>query len=412
MTPSLEQPRTRMNPLIPYLGGVGAWFAFMGLQFVMIPTLVLIVLGGSAGDLAFAQIAMSLPQLFLLIYAGGVADRHNGRTMLVLVHIVATIPVTALCWLVWSNQLVYAHIIIFALGMGMVSAFSAPPRDAMLTRVATGNVQNAVMMSLVTQFSAQLIGFALAGLAAPIAGPWALLAMQAFAMVFGLVCAVSLPSIPPIAHDPNDATAIPDRGWLTGHHVVSQSQRIYPVMLATIAVGIFFIGIFMVSLPLIVRNIFGGGQLEISIMNFCFWGGTILSTLILLFRRPIHHRGLAMSSALIVGSVTLLIVPFARDFVVLCILAHLWGLAAGVNMVTSRTIVQIEAPAKARARVLAFYNLGFLGAAPLGAFFAGISTELIGPLTTTGLFAALMLAFTIWLLTFTPVVSIVRHEDE
>ena len=54
----------------------------------------------------------------------------------------------------------------------------------------------------------------------------------------------------------------------------------FPVILSTISVGIFFIGIFMVALPLIVRNVFGGGQMEISIMNFCFWGGTIFTSII------------------------------------------------------------------------------------------------------------------------------------
>lgn len=400
-----------LNPLIPYLGGVGAWFGQMGLQFVMIPTLVVIVLEASASELAFAQIAMSLPQLFLLVYAGGVADRNNGRHMLIVIHLLASLPTSLISWLAWSGQIAYWHIIVYALAVGIVSAFSAPTRDAMLTRVSSGNVQSAVMMSLFTQFTAQIIGFTLAGIAAPLAGPWALPAMQSVVILFGLVCAILLPNIPPIPHDPDDAEINGRPAWRIGYDAVSQSPRLYPVMLATIAVGIFFIGIFMVALPLIVRNVFGGGQLEISILNFCFWGGTIVSTLVMLFRRPIHRRGMAMAGSLIVGSTALIFVPFAPNFVTFCALASAWGLAAGVNMVTSRTIVQIEAPEKARARVMAFYNLGFLGAAPLGAFLAGITAEWIGPLATTGLFAGCMLVFTAWLLAFTPALAIVNDDE-
>ena len=414
---ALQKTHFGMSSLVPYLGGVGAWFANMGLQFVMIPTFVVIVMGGSAGDLALAQIAMSLPQLFLLIYAGGIADRSNGRTLTVLVHLLATIPTSVLAWVVWSGAMAYWHIIIYAVCVGILSAFAAPTRDAMLTRVSGNNVHNTVMMSLFTQFTAQLIGFSLAGLAAPVAGPWALPTMQVAVILVGLLCALLLPNIPPLVHRQDaapDGTDDPmhDRGWRTGYYAISRSQKLYPVMLATVAVGVLFIGIFMVSLPLIVREIFNGGQLEISILNFCFWGGTITSTLVLLVRRPIHRRGLAMTGALVVGSISLLAMTYAPNFIVFCALASCWGLAAGVNMVTSRTIVQIEAPEQSRARVMAFYNLGFLGAAPLGAFFVGQTAELIGPLPTMGLFASFMLMFTLWLVLATPVLAITRHEDE
>jgi hypothetical protein len=277
-------------------------------------------------------------------------------------------------------------------------------------RVTQTGVQSAVMMALITQFVAQLIGFSLAGLAAPIAGPWALLAMQVVVMAFGLLCALALPSMPPKA--PAQGLDTPDRGWRTGVDAVIQSPTLYPVILSTISVGIFFIGIFMVALPLIVRNVFGGGQMEISIMNFCFWGGTICTSLLLLHSRPIERRGRAMAFAQFAGSLSLILVVFAPNFATLCALITCWGLAAGVNMAMGRTVVQIEAPEHARARVLAIYNMGFLGAAPIGAMLTGLASELIGPQAATGLFAGMMLVFTIWFILFTPVLHIQRHPSE
>ena len=251
-----------INPFYAYLGGVASWFANMGLQFVMIPTLAVIYLETTATKLALVQICLSVPQILLLLFAGALADRTNGRSVLVNIHLIATIPPIILGWLVWSGDLEYWHLIVYALSAGVISSFSAPTRDAMLTRVARTSVQSAVMMALITQFAAQLIGFSLAGLAAPVAGPWALLAMQVAVMAFGLVCALALPSLPPKA--PKQKLDTPDRGWRTGVDAVIRSPTLYPVILSTISVGIFFIGIFMVALPLIVRNVFGGGQMEIS----------------------------------------------------------------------------------------------------------------------------------------------------
>jgi hypothetical protein len=61
---------------------------------------------------------------------------------------------------------------------------------------------------------------------------------------------------------------------------------------------------------------------------------------------------------------------------------------------------------------MAFYNLGFLGAAPLGAMFAGLATEMLGAQLANGFFAALMVLFNTWLIAFTPVWTIDRREDE
>ncbi len=399
-----------INPFYAYLGGVASWFANMGLQFVMIPTLAVIYLETTATKLALVQICLSVPQILLLLFAGALADRTNGRSVLVNIHLIATIPPIILGWLVWSGDLEYWHLIVYALSAGVISSFSAPTRDAMLTRVARTSVQSAVMMALITQFAAQLIGFSLAGLAAPVAGPWALLAMQVVVMAFGLVCALALPSLPPKA--PKQKLDTPDRGWRTGVDAVIRSPTLYPVILSTISVGIFFIGIFMVALPLIVRNVFGGGQMEISIMNFCFWGGTIFTSLMLLRSRPIERRGRAMAFAQFAGSISLILVVFAPNFVTLCALITCWGLAAGVNMAMGRTVVQIEAPEHARARVLAIYNMGFLGAAPIGAMLTGLAAEWVGPQMATGLFAGMMLVFTVWFIMFTPVLNIRRHRSE
>ena len=399
--------RWGINPMIPYLGGIATWFAANGLQFVMVPTLVIITLGGTAGDLAAAQVALAVPQVFLMMFAGSLADKSDSRVILLWVNLLAAIPPIVLGWLTYSGALEYWHIIVFGLLMSASFAFMVPTRDALLSRVATGNIQNSVMMALIAQFAAQLLGYILAGAAAPIAGPWALLAMQTIALVIGFLVTLALPDFPPVPSQDDERS-----GWKAGFSIVWKSSVMRPVILSSVGTGIFFIGIFMVTLPLIVTDIFGGGQLEISILNFTFWGGTIVSTVIMMTRRPVERRGRAMVGALIVGCFALMLVPIAPTFGAVCAIAGAWGLAAGVNMTMARTIVQVEAPPDARGRVLAFYSLGFMGSAPVGATLSGIVTEFIGPLATTFLCAVSMLILVTTLIALTPVWGIMRKEDE
>lgn len=92
--PSSQQAIARwgINPMAPYLGGIATWFLANGLQFVMVPTLVIITLGGTAGDLAAAQVALALPQVFLMMFAGSLADKSDSRMILLWVNLLAAIP--------------------------------------------------------------------------------------------------------------------------------------------------------------------------------------------------------------------------------------------------------------------------------------------------------------------------------
>ena len=83
MSSPQDQTAARLiNPLVAYLGGVSSWFASLGLQFVLVPTLAIITLKTSASELAIVQMMFSLPQLFLLLYAGSIADKSNSRLVL------------------------------------------------------------------------------------------------------------------------------------------------------------------------------------------------------------------------------------------------------------------------------------------------------------------------------------------
>lgn len=398
-----------ISPRQAYLAGVACWFMGMGLQFVMIPTLAAVYLRVSAQELALAQMSISIPQLLILPFSGRIADRTNGRKLLMVIHLLAVIPPVMIFWLVWSNNLSYWNLIVYGMSMGAIFAFSAPTRDALLTRVSPVNIQKGVMAAMITQFIAQLTGFTLAGIAAPLADPWALPAMNAIVLFIGFFAAFLLPSYPALSDDHG-----PDPGskLTAGLKAIYHSRLLFPVLLMNLAVGIIFVGCFMVSFPLIIRDIFHGGQLEISIISFCFWGGTIATTVLLMLRKPVYHRGRLMIFGVLMGSIALFFAVTAQNFYTMCLASLTWGAFAGFNMTMSRTIVQVSAPPRMRAQILAFYNLGFIGAAPIGAFAMGMLSPIIGPQLAPALASILMLFLTISLCLFTDVLKITRLESE
>ncbi len=392
-----------------YLTGVASWFCGMGLQFVMIPTLVAVYLRASPQELALAQVAIFVPQLLLLLFTGRMADRVDARKMLVAVHAFAVLPPIMIFWLVWSDHLSYWNILVFAFSMGAISAFSAPTRDALLPRVSSKDIQHAVTAAMLTQFAAQLFGFTLAAMAAPLAGPWTLPAMHAFILAVGLIAALRLPSYPPLSeeHGPE-----PGKRWIDGLITAYRSPLLFPALLINLAVGIFFFGPFMVSIPLIVRDLFGGGQFEISLINLCFWGGTILTTVTLMFRRPLEAWGRWMVAGTSAGAASLFVMTQSTDFNLTCLFAFIWGMCGGFNMTLSRTVVQVASPPRMRAQILALYNMCFIGLAPFGAFVVGMLSPLIGLRETPALAALLMIIASIGIAIATPILTIRRPQTD
>jgi predicted MFS family arabinose efflux permease len=83
--------------------------------------------------------------------------------------------------------------------------------------------------------------------------------------------------------------------------------------------------------------------------------------------------------ALACATLALAAISTLPSFAILLALLFLWGASAGVIMAEGRTIVQMAAPASHRSRILALYQLGIMGGAPLGAPVIGAIARTWGP---------------------------------
>lgn len=353
-----------------YAIGLATWFGSTGLQMVLFPYLVAVVLDESAYRVGLAQTAIMAPSLLFMIFGGAFADRRDTRALLMRLHCIAALPPLVLALIIFGGSLRFEWLIAFGLVMGTLSAFAIPARDSLLSTVAVvafgTDIQKAVTLASGLQFMGQLGGIIVAG-AASLTGVPALLVLQSAVMLTGAVAVRKLPAAPPIERPASHPLA----DMRDGIAQVASSPVILPVVLCMFAVGIFYVGSFMVLLPLMVRDLFGGGATEISIVNICFWGGTILATLGLLRFGHIHRRGLVLVCALFSGVVILTLIGIPAPFWVMCLLCFMWGMGAGTSMTMSRTIVQLAAPPSHRARVLSIFQLGFAGGGPIGAFATG-----------------------------------------
>lgn len=372
-----EIAAARRQRLNLYLGGQASWFISLGIQFVIFPYLVTQVLNESAARVGIAQMSLMAPALFFMLLGGTVADHGDARRILIRVHMIAMLPPLVLSAILFSGGLTYPVLIAYALVMGTLGAFAIPARDSALNRVAKTGIQQAVTMAMGVQMGSQLVGMLIAAFAA-ITGTPALLLFQAFVMLTGLWASAKLTPLPPA----NVATASRYAQIADGLKMAAAQPIVATVIALNFAVGLFYVGSFLVVLPLTIREVYATSDAQFtlffSIINICFWGGTIVANMALLRIGLIRHRGRVMMGSLTSGLIVLALLHFPVPFWAICLLVFWWGIGAGTTMTMGRTIVQTAASGNHLGRVLAAYQLGFSGGAPLGALMMGLLVGWLG----------------------------------
>jgi MFS family permease len=386
-----------MKPLHYYFLGTAAWYLSYGIQSVTFAWLVTIVLAESPTMVGFAQMAFLLPAMLLMLVGGSLADQVGGRRMALIGQLLAATAPLFLIATILLDQFTYSMLIVFAVIIGCSQAFVTPARDGLLAQVADGRIQQRVVQVSMIQFGIQMLGFVIAAFADTF-GAVVILALQSLFLFAGAVAfyRLQLPFEAPVRHSNKMFQQIA-YSIVEGYHSVRQSPHMTAVVLQNCAMGIFFMGSYIVTIPLLIREEYSGSSIELSWVNGANALGLVLSVLLLMRFGDIRRQGRALLIAQMLGSIALLCggLGFGFNSLIICVFA--WGLCGGVAMTMSRTVMQIQAPENQRARMMSFYSFSFLGAGPIGALFCGFLVDLIGASMTLIICPAGMLIFCIYM---------------
>jgi len=366
-----------MRPLHFYLFGTATWFLSFGVQGVMFAWLVTIVLHESPEMVGVAQMALLLPGTLLILIGGSYADRLGGLRVAVIAQFAAAIGPLVLLAFISRDALSFGVMVGYAIFMGCSQAFVTPARDGLLNQVAEGRVQRTVMLASVMQFGLQVAGYALASQADRI-GAVPILAVQAVVLCLGVFSFTRMR----LAAPPRESPALPHPPLLSslveGARTCFAIPAIRMVMVQNAAMGLFFMGSFIVTVPLAVRELYDGSSQDLGLVSGANSLGLMLTILLLLRLGDIHRQGRALLLAQAAGCLVLVFSSLAPDMVRFVLAVFAWGVCGGLGLTMSRTIMQEQAPAAQRSRVMSFYSFTFLGAGPVGALLCGFMVERIG----------------------------------
>ena len=286
-------------------------------------------------------------------------------------------------------MLIFALLVAYAVLVGFCAALLMPVRDAALNGVidreaARGRhtpIATAAAMTTAVQIGAQIAGIVVARSAGADPGPY--LALQAAVLFIGAIVALGIGGRKPTGHERTLIGAL--RDVREGFAYAFRNDVMSPMLMSAAYVGVFIIGSFQVLFPLIVRDAYGGGATmqasRLATLFACFWGASFLSAVLLSRLKPLRQPGRALLASHIVSAAALMTFAWEKPFPVFAGVVFVWGLAAGVAISMSRTIVQSAAEPRYLGRVLAVYSMGFMGGAPIGSAAVGFAAQELGPRT-------------------------------
>ena len=308
-----------------------------------------------------------IPILLFSLFGGVASDRLDRRKLLIASQIGQMATALILAVLFATGTVKVEYILILSFFTGCVQAFGGPAYQAILPMmVPKAEVQNAIAMNSIQFNLARVIG--------PMLGGWALLSL-------GPAWCFSLNGLSFLAVIFALMAMTPKRGGgKHGESVIASIRRGIdfvserPGMVPLIALAFFmtFLGFpMMVFLPVMVKDVFGGGASGYTHMLTVSGAGSVVGGLVVAGLSHSEKKGrYALLSLIALGT---LIVAFSQSRILMLSYAILFcasgALIGTFSMIAS--LVQHEATDEMRGRVMSLYNVAFRGGGPIGSLLCG-----------------------------------------
>jgi MFS family permease len=323
--------------------------------------------------LGLVGLVQFVPVFLLALPAGHVADRFNRKKLVIATRGLGTLASLGLAVLSYCQGpvlLVFGCLLL----TGVVTAFSAPARWALVPQVVPANLlHNAVTWNSSGWQIAAMLGPALGGLVLGATGQ----AVGAYllAAICSLACAALFAGIHPRPVERHTG-GVTFASLLAGVRFVWQQKLI----LATLTLDLFavLLGGATALLPVFARDILEVGPVGLGWLRAAPSIGALGMAVLLAHLPPLRRAGPTLLLSVAGFGVATIIFGLSRDYTLSFVMLALTGALDNISVVVRGTLVQVLTPDAMRGRVSAV-NAIFIGSSnELGAFESGATAELIG----------------------------------
>ncbi len=354
-----------------FLTGSSLWMAGMTLQGFLFSWLLVGTLAVPADQAGVARSLAEFPPLLMLLLGGLLGDRLNGRQFLLLTSGLMALPPLMMMLVVRADALSYGWVVLFGVLMASIQALSDPARQAALSRVSRLDVQRSVTIMTIFTSGVGIAGFYLGGQLDAL-GLATILALQAGIFALATLATWRLPDLPPVPTSSSQLSA--------GLRALWTLPLVRNVIGLNFISSLFNAGAYIVAIPYIAREVYGGDAAFFATVMAIFTVGSIGSNVVLLAFMPLARPGRLFLLMQLTRAAILLLLWLQPSIWLFYLGILAWGLNMGVTTTLVRTTVQEQAPAPVRAQILSVLLFSFLVSSPISSILLGYLISKTTPL--------------------------------
>lgn len=332
-------------------------------------------LTNSAFLLGVVGFLSSIPVFLLSLFGGVLADRLNKKNILIATQSIFMLLAFLLAALTQMKLITPYQIMLVALLNGVVMAFDAPARQAVVVDlVGKDYLLNAIALNSIAFNSGRIIGPALAGVLVATVG------MSGCFYVNGISFLPFIIALFFIRVNKYSKADKNNRVWrdLKEGIIFIRNNRTILILISTVAVVSLFGIAYVIFMPIFANDILKVGVRGLAALMSCIGIGALVAALFLARLGDFKYKGKLLVFAYFIFSLSLVLFGLSKIYLLSLIALIFIGGSSVTAMALINTILQTRSPNEFRGRVMGVYMLTFFGILPFGNLIAGTLAEAFG----------------------------------
>lgn len=363
---SLRHPNFRLYVIGQLISNVGTWMQIIAQGWLVYE------LSKSELALGIVGFASALPALFITPWGGVVVDRVPLQKLLVITQAASMIMALILSALTLAGIVQVWHVVLLAVGLGVINAFDGPARQAFVVQmVGRQDLPNAIALNSMTFNGSRIFGPAVGGiLLAAVGAGWCFFwnGITFLAAIIGLL-AMTLP-----AHQPANTKLSPWKQLVSGVAYANSIIEVRALLLLALVLSLFGIT-YSTVLPAFVDEVLGQGPAAFGAINTTTGIGAITMAFLIARYGDSGFRGRWLTAASLLFPLALSLFAFNQNYTTALFLAVFLGMGFMSQFTLINTMLQRSIADEMRGRVMSLYTLTFFGFAPFGNLAIGAVAE-------------------------------------
>jgi len=365
----LKQPVFRRIWLASLLSNFGSLIQGVGAAWAMTQ------LTTSADMVALVQTASSLPIMLISIPAGAIADMFDRRVVGLVALVITVAGSAALSVLAYLGLITPFNLLAFTFVIGCGMALFGPAWQASVNeQVSSQMLPAAIALNSISYNIARSFGPAIGGIIVAAAGAKASFSVNALSYIPLILVLYLWQRTPEVSRLPPERLT---RAIITGVRYVANSPSMRTVLARSLLTGMLGGSIFAL-LPLLVRDVLGGGAQSYGVMLGAFGVGAILGALNINALKQRLGSEAAVRFCLLIMGLGTLSASLSRIPALTAIAMTFAGAGWMMSMALFNISVQLSAPRWVAGRALAGFRSSNSAGLALGSYLWGFTADHIG----------------------------------